>query len=156
MASVIVLGFGAYSWDGFHVVPVPRWSFLQSLFHFCPCISFRQEQFWVGVPIPPLGVLSDYWRWSLQVPYPHCWAFLLRSTIVSPGCLPHPSPLGISKGSPTPYCLSSSIFPFIPLALWVSHLSSLIPDYPPIHIPVPSPTQVPPSLCLLRLFCYHF
>lgn len=39
---------------------------LQSLLRLWPCISLGQTFCrWVGVPIPPLGILSDYWRWSL-------------------------------------------------------------------------------------------
>jgi hypothetical protein len=68
--------------------------FSQSLFHLCPCIPFRQvkclgQMFyrWVDVLIPPLGVLSGYWRWFLQVLYPSCWAFLLRTPALTPGSL---------------------------------------------------------------------
>lgn len=42
-------------------------------------------------PSPSNGVLAGYWRLSLQVPYPHSWAFCLRTDTLSPGCLPHPS-----------------------------------------------------------------
>jgi hypothetical protein len=59
-----VSGIGACSWDGSQVGPITAWPFHQSLFHFCPCISFRQEQFgvkkiwrWVGYPILSLGVV---------------------------------------------------------------------------------------------------
>ena len=62
------------------------------------CISYRQVKFWVesfvgGLVslIAPLGFLSGYRRWLLQVPYPHSWAFCLRTDTLSPGCLPHPS-----------------------------------------------------------------
>jgi hypothetical protein len=47
IAPVIVSGFGSPLWDRPQVGPVTRWPSLQSLLHFCPCISFRQEQFWV-------------------------------------------------------------------------------------------------------------
>ena len=30
---------------------------------------------WVGGPIPQLGAMSIYWRWSLQVLSPCCWVF---------------------------------------------------------------------------------
>jgi hypothetical protein len=33
----------------------------------------------VGSPIPQLEAMSIYWRWSLQVLSPHCWAFWLMS-----------------------------------------------------------------------------
>jgi hypothetical protein len=72
IASVIVSWIGAHPWDRSQVWRVTGQPFLQFLLHFCPCISFRQEQFrvkcfcrWVGVPIPLLEVLSDYWRLSL-------------------------------------------------------------------------------------------
>ena len=34
-------------WDDSQIRLVTGWPFLQSLFHFCPDISFRQEQFWI-------------------------------------------------------------------------------------------------------------
>jgi hypothetical protein len=47
MVSTIVLGFDVYAWNGSQVEVISGWPFLESLLHFCPCISFRQEQFWV-------------------------------------------------------------------------------------------------------------
>lgn len=48
-------------------------------------------------PYPPLEVLSDYWRWSLQNPYPKCWAFQLRSPTLGPGILLQLRSLGLSR-----------------------------------------------------------
>ena len=51
-----------------------------------------------------LGALSINWRWSFQVPSPHCWAVRLRSP-PSSRRLSHPSSLGLSripKSSPPP------------------------------------------------------
>jgi hypothetical protein len=48
----------AHLCNGSQVGLVTGWPFLQSLFHFCPCISFQLEQFWVKNfvgGIPPLG-----------------------------------------------------------------------------------------------------
>ena len=42
--------------------PVTGQPFLQSLLHFCPCISFRQEQFWVKIFEDGLMSLSLHWR----------------------------------------------------------------------------------------------
>ena len=37
---------------------------------------------WIGVPIAPMRFLpGDSW-WPLQVPYPHCWEFLIRSLLL--------------------------------------------------------------------------
>jgi hypothetical protein len=47
MDSVIVSGFSVHAWDGSQDGPITGWPFFQSLLHFCPCISFRQEWFWV-------------------------------------------------------------------------------------------------------------
>ena len=55
---------------------------------------------WVGVPISPLGAVSNYWRWFLQVTFPHCWALWQRSSPLCPGSLPHPRTLGLSRGDP--------------------------------------------------------
>jgi hypothetical protein len=32
---------------------------------------------WVGSPIPQLGAMPVYWRWSLQILSPLCWVFWL-------------------------------------------------------------------------------
>jgi hypothetical protein len=47
MASIVVSEFGAHPWDRSYVGPVTGWHFIQSLIYFCPCFSFRQEQFCV-------------------------------------------------------------------------------------------------------------
>jgi hypothetical protein len=44
---VLASGFCVCGWNGSHSEVVSRWPFLQPLLHFCPCISFRQGQFWV-------------------------------------------------------------------------------------------------------------
>jgi hypothetical protein len=64
-----------------------------------------------------MWVLSGYWtQWSLQVPYLNCWVFLLRSSALSPGSLPHPGSLVLPKSPPI-------------LDLWQLHIS--------IHSPGP-------------------
>ena len=47
--------------DRTQVGPVTGWPFLQSLLHFCPCCSFRQEQFWVKNFEGRLVTLSLHW-----------------------------------------------------------------------------------------------
>ena len=90
----------------------------------CPCISFRQEQFWVkkceGRLVTPFLHWGPYLSPGdgLQAPSPHCWPLWLRSPL-SPGSLSHPMSLGLSRGSPPHSC----IFPFIFLALWASLLT---------------------------------
>jgi hypothetical protein len=49
--------------------------------------------------------LSFYWRWTLQVPSPHCKAFHLRSLSLSPESLLLPGLLNILEGLPTSYLL---------------------------------------------------
>lgn len=57
IASIRVSGFVACLWDRSQVGLVIGQPFLQSLLHFCLCISFRQEPFWVkmfeGRLVPP-------------------------------------------------------------------------------------------------------
>jgi hypothetical protein len=117
---------------------IPRWSSywsaIQSLLQICPQTSFRQKQFWVrnfesafvSACIEWMGALSNYWRWPLQVPSSHCWAFWLRSPYWVLGAshisgvwdflegppshipylfqpsisIPSPGPLGFSPASP--------------------------------------------------------
>jgi hypothetical protein len=132
---------------------IPNWRSLDGLqLHFCPCISFRQEQFGVSSFVGGLGFsplhCSFYLtgRSSLQIPSPHCWAFWLRQSTLSPWSLPYGRSLGLLEihPSPTP---SSCIFPFILLVLWPSLSSLPIPD--PAFLfssPFPFPfSSLPPS-----------
>ena len=132
MTSVIVSGLGPYPWDGSQVGPVTGWAFLQALLHFCPCRSFRQEQFWVKFSEDRWVAPSLHWRWSLQVPSPYCWAFWLRSSPLSLRSLLHPSSLVFSRGSPDPDPTPQSCI-FL-LAPWASLLSNPILDPVP-HFP---------------------
>lgn len=63
---------------------------------------------WVGLSIPSLGILSDYWRWSLQDLYPYCWTFQLRSPALTPGSLPNPRSLGLLRESLHPLPLEEN------------------------------------------------
>ena len=125
---------------------------------FCPCNSFRQEQFWVrifdcnGNFIPPIHSLSFYWRWILQVLSPHYWAFHLRSHPLVHEDLLLSKSLVLSRG----YSTSN------PLRLHISICSAGPQGFSPVSLPppyliiflffpppsLPSPTQIPPSLCL--------
>jgi hypothetical protein len=68
---------------------VSGWPFLHSLLHFCPCISFRQEHFWVKIkkgryPIPQPWAMPNLWMWSLEVFSPLCWVFQLMTPPLDP------------------------------------------------------------------------
>jgi hypothetical protein len=146
-----------------HMGWIPRWAshwcaFFSHFSIFDPEFLLGRNNFWsknlkVGwCPYPPLGGLSNYWRWSLQFPYPYCWAFQLRSPTLSPGRLSHLRFLRLSRGSPNP---SSCIFPFSLLALWASLLSPqpdkyMILPFPHFPSPLLSPTHFPPTHCLPR------
>jgi hypothetical protein len=146
-------GLSALPGDGSQVGTVIGPSYLQSFLHFCPCSSFRQENFWVrnfdyGLvnPVPLLEALSIYWRWSLRIPSPQCWAFWLRLP-------PPPRVLRVShslglwsflEGSPTshPLRLLISTHSLGPLGF-----SSPTPPHTWFcsPFPLPSPTQSLPS-----------
>ena len=68
LTSAIVSGFGIYRWEGSLGRAVSGRPLLQSLFHFCPCLSFRQEQFWINI--------FEMCEW----PHPSTWgsAYLLK------------------------------------------------------------------------------
>ena len=88
-------------------------------------------------PNPPLGVMSIYGRWSLQVPSPYCGAFWLRSSPLTPRSVSHPRSLGLYRGSP---CLPSPPAVIL-LALWASLVSPTHTwSCPPFLLPIPSPT----------------
>ena len=85
---------------------------------------------WLGGPLPQLGAMNIYWRWSLQVPSSHSWAFCLRSSPLSPGSLSHPRSLELSRVPPnyTPAYFHSNFWPslsYLPSYLILPPLFSL-------------------------------
>ena len=82
-----------------------------------------------------------YWRWFLQVLFPLCWAFWLKSSMLGPGIISLPCSLGLFSiylQFPIPYCY---IFLFNFLSLCTSLL--------PIPIPYSAPSYfLPPPLSL--------
>lgn len=82
------------------------------------------------------GILFDYCRWSLQVPYSHCWIFQLRPPALSPGSFPGlwnileiptpPSPLAAA-------CFHSFFWPLglFPIPLHAALLFSPSPFFHP-------------------------
>lgn len=103
--------------------------FFKSLFHFCPCISFKQEKImgqkfwrWVGGPISTLWALSIYWKWCLQIPSPLLGILAKVITIESWKPLTCPG-LWDFLEVPSTTNPGSCLFPFILLAPWASLLS---------------------------------
>jgi hypothetical protein len=141
-------------WDRSQVGPITGQPFLQSLLHFCPCISFRQEQFWVenfvGELVSPSlhwEVLSDYWRWSFHVSYPV-------------GHLSQGHPHWVLGASPISdlwdFLEVSSTSPPLAAVYYYSFSWSSGPPllFPPLLILLPTPHhKVPPSLCFPWLYC---
>jgi hypothetical protein len=96
-------------------------------------------------------ISSFLWRWTLQVPSPHCWAFHLT-------CLPFEfwaslisQVSGTFYGVTPPPITQGCLFPFFLLALWASLLSCsqyliVIPYFPPSHLSHPSPSLPLPSV----------
>ena len=129
-------GLRAYPWATHHFGPIPRRSLPQVPLHFHPCLSFRQEQLWVrvvtlGCPSPSssFDALSSCWSWALYVPTTYCWAFYLRSVLLSPESLSLPRSLMHPGGSSQPPISQIFLFPFFLLALRASVLFPLpIPD----------------------------
>jgi hypothetical protein len=126
---------------------------VRSLLHFCPCISFRQDQFWVKnfehqwvAPCLKWGpfYLLDVVSSALS---PYCWAFWVLPYPLSPrslslttlghsrdSSLPHPTLLHISIYSSGPLCFS-----------FVSGHASFCCCLPPNPVP-PAPTFPASSL----------
>ena len=134
-------GLGAYPRtprDGFQVGPVIEQPFPQSLEFFEMWIMMGQKNWlWVGNPVPLLGALSIYWRWTLWVPSPHCWAFGLRSPPLNPESLSPLRFLGLSRCSLCLPFLKAAYFHSFSLSLsWFLSCSPppyliLFPFYPP-------------------------
>ena len=58
-------GVSSLTWDGPQVGAVIGWLIPQSLLHLCPCISFRQDKFWVKSFVGGLVSLSLHWSLAL-------------------------------------------------------------------------------------------
>ena len=76
------------------------------------------------------GSLSNYWRWSLQVPSPYYLVFQPRSPPLRSGNLSHLLSLRLSRGFPHTHTHQPhiSIHSPGPLDLWASFLSLAIPN----------------------------
>ena len=147
---------GAHPRDGSHVSPVNGWPFFQSLFYFCPCISFTQEQLWVQSFIGSLVSTSLYWGpvWLKEVidsgsisPF---WIWL---PTLCPETFLYPRYLGVSR-SPLPLLLhisthspcSTSFYHVSPSTWSCPSLSS------PHHLSHPVPSLPLTLLIILFLF----
>ena len=108
---------------------------------------------WVGGPIPQLGAMPIYWRWSLQVLSPCCWVFQLMSSPLGPGRLLHPWGLGFSSGSPHSPPRTVTYFNSSPGVLdFSSHTCSFCPLFPPSpHSHAGSSLPLPPMIILFPL-----
>ena len=78
---------------------------------------------WDGNLIHLLDAPLFYWKWSLQVPSPHCWAFNLRSLTLSYESLSPPRSLVHFKGSNHLPCL-----PVVNLSAVLHCFSSVFPN----------------------------
>ena len=114
----------------------------------CPCISFRQEQFWVKIlrvmdsPILQPGAMPNLWIWSLQVLPPLCGVLQLMSSLWGPGRLLLSWHLGLSGCYPQfliPHCYTP-LFNFLTSV----HLLYLLP-YLILPLFFPSPSSLPPK-----------
>jgi hypothetical protein len=141
-------------WDGSHFGLIIEPPF-KSLLHFCPCSSFRQNQFWVrnfdcGL-VTLLDALSNYWRWTLWVPSPNCWTFFSpKATFIESWESLNSWALVLSRGSP--YIPSPEAAYFYSFFWSYSAFLLFLPPPDPVPLSPPHPTLVPLSLCLLSLF----
>jgi hypothetical protein len=110
---------------------------------------------WHGNPILPLDALTFYWRWTLQVPFPHCRAFHLRYLPLSSKSISLPRFLLQSRGSPH---LPPPEVAYFHSFCWPSGLHSCFLPPTPDHVPLfPSPSSLPlrslpPSAPLIAFF----
>jgi hypothetical protein len=142
---------------------IPRWSCLWVAF---PSVSvlFFVPNFPLGrnisglrflssvcVPIPQLGTVPIYWRWSLKVLSPLCFIFQLKSTPLGLGSLPGIWDfLVVIPSFPSPTATYNYWFlgPLYFSPVPSNNLSCPSFSFPPLSL-----SQVPPCLYLLWLFC---
>jgi hypothetical protein len=144
-----VLGIGFYPGYGLQVGAVICLLFPQSLLYLCLCTSWKQDKFWVKGFIGGLLFLSLHWESCLATGGGHfklcitvsAWVTLIESLKPPPCQVSGTSylPLPISVYSPTP---STPAF------------STPDPWFNPL--PIPSPTQFPPSIHIWCLFYFPF
>jgi hypothetical protein len=119
LASTIVSGFGVCMWDGPQVGQTLDGLSFRLCSTLCPCISFRQEQFWVKIfgngwvaPSLKQGAMPNLWIWSQQVLLPLCGVFQLMSSPWGPRSLLLSWHLGLSgcyPQFPTPPFLHTTV-----------------------------------------------
>ena len=95
----------------------------------------------MGGPLPQLGAMSIYWRWSLPVPYPYYWAFWLMSSPLIPGSFLHPD-LENFLEVPLPPSPTAAYFNSFS---WPSMYPSCLFPYLILPLLFPSPSPVLPS-----------
>ena len=84
--------------------------------------------------------------WSLWILYFHCLALQLMSLALTPESLPHFRSPEFPKESPTPHLQKLHISIHSPSPLGLFPMSLHARSCPPIHLTLPSPTQIsPPS-----------
>ena len=120
-----------------------------SLFSFLSPGTILGHEFWlwlVILSVPPVEAMPIYWRWTLHVPFPQWWAFLLGAPPISPESVSPPMSLAHSRRTPpTSHC---------PRVLISIH--SLVPQgFSPVSFSLPSPLP-PRSLLLLPSIIISF
>ena len=97
----------------------------------------------IATPSLHLMTPSFYWKWTLQVPTGHCWAFQIRSLPLSPESLSPPTSLILSIESPhLPLLrLHSSIHFAGPQGFSPAPHASPPPSQAGLFLPLPSMTR---------------
>lgn len=80
----------------------------------------------VWCTFPPQGILSGYWKWSLQILCSHCWGFQLRSPALPPKNLPHDRSLELPRESLQPPTFAAAYFYSFS---WPSGILFCLPTY---------------------------
>jgi hypothetical protein len=147
-----VSGLEGCIWDG-----SPGWTVsFSGCSILCPCIFFKQEQFWFkifemgGWLLSSTRAVANLWISSLQLLSPLCWIFQLISSLLGPGSLLLSRHLGFFGGCPQ-FPIPHFYIPlFIFLTLCTSLLSNPTPDpapFIPFLLLLLSSTQFPPTNC---------
>ena len=146
------------TWDGSQVGSVTRQPFLQSLLHFfffCPWISFRQEQFWIRKIDSGLITLSPHWGPCLSTGL-GLFRFPLPLLGISTKIIPTESweslTCQVTGIYPPPQTQDAGYFHSFSWSTGLLFCNPSPTQLPFFSLPLPFPTQVPPTLCLSWLF----